>query len=63
MRREEAPLQKHTLQLYQGDFEELQSLYEVGASYIIRRLVREHLRQYAIQKAAQIKLNIEEIDL
>lgn len=35
------PLQKHTLNLFEGDFEELQALFpDIGASAAIRQLVR-----------------------
>lgn len=38
-------LQKHTLNLFEGDFERLQNHYpDVGASFIIRRLVRAHVK-------------------
>jgi len=39
-------LQKHTLNLYAGDYEEIQSLYpDVGAAVVIRRLIRQFLDQ------------------
>jgi len=37
-------LQKHTLNLYAGDFDELQNMFpEVGASVAIRTLVRNYI--------------------
>jgi hypothetical protein len=39
-------LQKHTLNLFEGDYEKLQSYYpDVGAGPIIRRVVRSFLEQ------------------
>lgn len=41
---EKEPMQKHTLNLFAGDFERLQALYpDVGAAAVIRRLIRKHL--------------------
>lgn len=38
--------QKHTLNLYEGDFARLQELYpETGASIVIRTLVRKHIEE------------------
>jgi len=43
---ESEPCLKHTLLLFEGDFARLQELYpEVGASIIIRRLVRKHIKE------------------
>ena len=37
-------LKKHTLHLYEEDFRRLQDLYpEIGASVVIRRIVRQYL--------------------
>jgi hypothetical protein len=42
---ETEPLQKHTLHLFEGDYQRLQNLYpELGAAIIIRRIVREHIK-------------------
>lgn len=39
-------LQKHTLNLYKGDFEKLQMFYEkVGAGKMIREIVRAHIHK------------------
>lgn len=39
-------LQKHTLNLFEGDYDKLRSLYpDVGAGAIIRRLVRKYIEQ------------------
>lgn len=41
---EREPMQKHTLNLFEGDFEKLQREYpDIGAAAIIRRLIRKHL--------------------
>lgn len=43
-RPEKEPMQKHTLNLYEGDFERLQALYpELGASIVIRKIIRKHI--------------------
>lgn len=43
-RSEKEPMQKHTLNLYEGDFERLQELYpEIGASMVIRKIIRKHI--------------------
>ncbi len=45
------PLQKHTLLLFQGDFEALRALHpEVPPSEIIRTLVQNHIAR--VQKEA-----------
>jgi len=44
-RREDHPIHKHTLNLYEGDYERLQSLYRVGAAKIIRDIIRAHIRK------------------
>lgn len=41
-----AELQKHTLNLYPGDYAKLQEFYpDVGAATIIRRVVRKFIEQ------------------
>ena len=38
-------LQKHTLNLFAGDFDKLQRLYpDVGAAAVVRRLVQKHVQ-------------------
>lgn len=56
-------LQKHTLQLFEGDFAKLQEAYpELGASAVIRKLVQTHLSK--INPPINInKLKIEEPSL
>lgn len=43
-------LQKHTLNLFAGDMEKLQGYYpDVGASVVIRKIVRAYLDQIEAQ--------------
>jgi hypothetical protein len=59
MRRSDEDLQKHTLSLYEGDFVRLQELYpELGASLVIRRLVRKHIKDLD-PKAKTIKVEVD----
>jgi hypothetical protein len=45
-RREDIPISKHTLNLFEGDYQRLQDLYpKLGAGKIVRALVRAHLRK------------------
>ena len=45
-RREDYAIRRHTLNLFDGDFERLQDIHgtRIGASKVIRDLVRAHLR-------------------
>lgn len=46
MRRKGEPLKKYSVNLRVGDVERLQELYpRIGASYMIRTLIRRHLRE------------------
>lgn len=39
-------LQKHTLNLFEGDYEKLRGYYpDVGAGAVVRRLVRKYIEQ------------------
>lgn len=50
---EEEGLQKHTLNLYPGDYEKLRILYpDVGAGAIIRRVVRKYIEQIEANEAS-----------
>lgn len=62
-RREDRMMTKHTLNLYQGDYDRLQQLYgtRVGAAKIIRDIVRAHIR--LIEESAAQKLPYIEEDL
>jgi hypothetical protein len=43
-RKSEEPLQKHTLLLYEGDYERLQTMYpDIGASVVIRKIIRDFI--------------------
>jgi hypothetical protein len=44
---ETEPLKKHTLFLYEGDFDRMSLLYadDGGASVVIRRIIRAHLNR------------------
>lgn len=46
MRKSREQLQKHTLQLFEGDYAKLQELHsDVGAAYIIRTIVRTYIQK------------------
>jgi hypothetical protein len=63
-RREDHAISKHTLNLFAGDYERLQSLYgtRIGAAKIIRDLVRAHIKRVesnAAQKMPTVDLEME----
>lgn len=59
---EHEDLQKHTLNFYAGDIEKLARLYpEVGASVVVRRLIRKHLQDMANKLSPLPTINSEEI--
>lgn len=46
MKADDEGLQKHTLNLFEGDYEKLRALYpDVGAGAIVRRIVRRFIEQ------------------
>lgn len=46
MPNDETDLQKHTLNLFSGDYARLQELYpDIGAGPVIRRLIRQFIQQ------------------
>lgn len=54
-RKEEESLRKHTLNLYEGDFDKLTSFYpKVGAAVIIRNLVRAHIMKVETNAAQNL---------
>lgn len=59
---EDEGLQKHTLNLYPGDYEKLRTFYpDVGAGAIIRRIVRRYIEQVEINGSsidAQVEIKI-----
>jgi hypothetical protein len=56
-RKSDQPLQKHTLLLFEGDFEKLAELHpEVPKSIVVRLLVRKHLKDNIIPiKLSEVK--------
>lgn len=43
---EPAEMTKHTLNLYAGDYQKLQSMFpETGAAIIIRKIIRKHIER------------------
>jgi hypothetical protein len=57
-RREDRPIEKHTLNLYAGDYAKLQALYPVriGAAKIIRDIVHAHIRSIEESAAQRMPL-------
>jgi len=50
-----AELQKHTLNLFPGDYNKLQQFYpDLGAATIIRRLVRQFVEQIEVKGVAPV---------
>lgn len=46
MAKETEELVKHTLNLYQGDYQKLQAMFpEVGAAIVIRKLIRRYINE------------------
>lgn len=53
-------LTKHTLNLYEGDYEKLRELYpDVGAGAIVRRIVRRFIEQVEAQGGTSIDAKVE----
>ena len=61
-RREDKAINKHTLNLYAGDYEKLQLIYgtRIGAAKIIRDIVHTHIKR--IENEAEQKVNMNLID-
>lgn len=59
MANEERELQKHTLNLFKGDYEKLQSYYpDLGAAAVIRRIIDTYIKQ--LEEPSDVsKLNIQ----
>jgi hypothetical protein len=52
-------LQKHTLNLFPGDYEKLQDLYpDLGAAVIIRRIVKAYIEQIEKSGDSDAKVDI-----
>lgn len=63
-RRSAEPLQRCTLNLFAGDFQELTDLYpDVTASVVVRKLVRDHIRKTKERSNAIARSVTTEIDL
>lgn len=46
MKKDEHDLQKHTLNLFEGDYARIQALYpDIGAGPVIRRVLRSFIEQ------------------
>lgn len=62
MKKAEEDLQKHTFNLFKGDMDKLKEIYsEVGATTVVRQLVRTHLNK--IVKPVDIKKVKSEVEL
>ena len=61
MRKSKEELQKHTLQLFAGDYAKLQELHPtVGAAHIIRTIIRSYLQKVEpAVDTTQIKGNVD----
>lgn len=54
-----AELTKHTLNLFNGDYEKLQELYpDVGASPVIRRIVRKYLESIENKPNEEVRAEV-----
>lgn len=64
-KREDHPIRKHTLNLFEGDYERLQMLFpKAGAGKIIRTLVRKFIVQVeesAQQSTTPLPIEIEDV--
>ena len=61
-RREDKAINKHTLNLYAGDYEKLQAIYgtRIGAAKIIRDMIHNHIKR--IENEAEQKVNMNLVD-
>ena len=56
-RKEDQPLSKHTLNLYEGQLDKLQELHpRLGAAKVIRMLIKKHLDEVLGGAAESFKL-------
>lgn len=59
---ETEPLKKHTLFLYEGDFDELATFYpDLGASVAVRRIVRAQLQK--LRSTVAVPPTMENLDV
>jgi len=68
MKRSDTPLEKVTLNMFQGDADRLRELFrrQGGASFIVRNLVRQYLRRLdeeASQKTPILNIKIDEREM
>jgi len=63
-RREVRPITKHTLNLYVGDYNKLQTLYSsrVGAAKVIRDIIHAHIRKIEEDAAQKLILDLDEAE-
>jgi len=61
-RKEDHAIRKHTLNLFEGDYERLQTFYgsRVGAAKVIRHMVRAHIKK--IESTAAQRLPVPSVD-
>ncbi len=59
MRPDDEQLSKHTLNLFEGDYEKLRSFYpDVGAGAVIRRIVRRYIEQVEATGGSSINAEV-----
>ncbi len=63
-KRSEQSLTKHTLNLYEGDYERVQDLYpDIGAAVIIRKVLRQFIEGIEAQAPATAEIPNMEIKI
>lgn len=64
-RKEDRPLTKHTILLYDGDFDKLMALYpRPGASTVVRKLVRKFLKDLETrEKKNESPMNDDDVEV
>lgn len=61
MKKSSEPIHKHTLNLFEGDYEKIQNLYpNIGAGKIIRHIVRDFIKK--LDDGSELKTQIGEIN-
>ena len=59
---EEFPIHKHTLNLYKGDYEKLQSMFpDLGAGVVIRRVVRNYIE--SLEEKTRVALPVVQLEI
>lgn len=60
MKKEDDGLQKHTLNLYPGEYQKLRDFYpDIGAGAVIRRLVHQYIKQIELGGEASLNESVE----